>query len=138
MAAASGALVQWLDSLVARVEDASYDQPACENVLRTLCRSAEQGEAIDFDSARQLAWAITTIWHELDPPPGDKAAAEGILDEMAKELRLDLPWGQARKILDPAEQQAAFTATTHYDPNRFRQQAARLSAALGGDASSAR
>ncbi len=131
VAAASTDVAQWLDGVVERVSAAPYDRAASEAVLLDLCRSAKQSEYLDYDSARQLAWAIRSVWQQLQPPPGDRAAASQILDEINQQLRLELPWGQAKKILDPTELEAAFTATSTYDPKRFQQQIGRLLAALG-------
>jgi hypothetical protein len=131
VAAASGELVQWLDSLVGRVSAARYDRPASAAVLIDLCRSAQQSKYLDYDSARQVAWALRTLWQELQPPPGDSAAVSQTLAEMSTALRLDLPWGQARQILDRKEQEAAFTAVSNYNPDQFQQQVARLIATLG-------
>lgn len=126
IAAASGELATWLDGILPRVATAGYDRAASESVLKELCRGVQQHGDLDYDSARQVAWAITTIWQQLDPPPGNKAAAARVLDEISKELRLDLPWGQARKVLDGQEQQAAFAAAASYDPKAFQQHVARL------------
>jgi hypothetical protein len=131
VATASDALVAWLDALVHRVAAASYDRAACESVLKDLCRQAQESEPMDYDSARQLAWAIRTIARQIDPPPGDRVAQAHALQELSNDLRLDLPWGKQDSILDPAAQQKAFQAASGYDPRRFQQQVARLLTALG-------
>jgi hypothetical protein len=131
IANASQGLVEWLDTLVERVSTAGYDRSASEAVLIDLCRSAQKSEYLDYDSARQVAWALRTISQELKPSPGNSTAVTQVLAEMTAALRLDLPWGQAKQILDPAEQQAAFKAVSNYDPQPFQQQVARLLAALG-------
>jgi hypothetical protein len=124
-------LVRWLDDLLGRVTDARYDRPACEAVLIELCRSTQRRASLDYDSARQVAWAIRSIWKQLDPPPGDKTALARTLEELTKDLRLDLAWGKDKPILDPQEQEKAFTAVNGYDPQRFQQHMARLLTALG-------
>jgi hypothetical protein len=130
IAAASESLVKWLDALVERAAG-PFDRAASEAVLIDVCQSALRGEYNDYDSARQLAWAIRTLWRQLDPPPGDKAAAEKALEDLAKDLKLELPWGQAKQILDPAEQKTAFAAATGYDPERFQQTVKQFLDALG-------
>jgi hypothetical protein len=131
LVAASGELVRCLDQLVHRVSTASYDPAACEAILEDLCRSTQQGTHLDYHSARQVAWAIRTIYSRLSPSPGDQEAVNQVLHELTSQLRLDLPWGKAKQILDPSHQQKAFQAESNYDPNVFRQQVTRLLAALG-------
>ncbi len=129
--AAGDDLVRWLDDLVDRTTDSRYDRPSCEAVLIELCRGAQRRESLDYDSARQVGWAIRSIWRQLDPPPGDKAAVVRTLEELTKDLRLDLAWGKDKQILDPQEQEKGFTAVSGYDPQRFQQQMTRLLTALG-------
>jgi hypothetical protein len=78
-----------------------------------------------------VAWALRSLWRQLDPPPGDKAAILQILDDLTRDLRLELAWGKENQILDPARQDEAFAAANGYDPQRFQQQIARLLAAIG-------
>jgi hypothetical protein len=135
VAAACGELVDWLDQLFPRLAAARFDRAAAEAVLADLCQGVQQHDYLDYDSARQTAWALRSVFNELEPPPGNQAAAGEVLAEMTRDLRLDLPWGQAKQILDPAEQQAAFLAATNYQPQQFQQQAARLLQALQSDGS---
>ena len=81
----------------------------------------------DYDSARELAWALRMIYSDLNPKPADDAKIQERLEALNRELGLSLPSGSKQSILDelPANRQKLNT----YDPYRFRAILKEISAA---------
>jgi hypothetical protein len=150
--AASQDLIAWLDELTGQLEKARYSPVEARATLADLCDAATGNQLLDYDSARQVAWALRTVYWSLDATPRtlDPAAesansrwtawakqrendpvSQNLL-QLTTQLRLDIPWTQARKILDQNEQDDAFKATSQYNPAAFRDSLKDLRSKLTG------
>ena len=97
VAQAADELVQWSNRLADRLSwpDTKYDRQAARRLLRYLCTSIDP---IDFDTARQMAWAFREIYAEMNPKlPADEEITKGV-KELESSLRLKLPAGKDGKI----------------------------------------
>lgn len=115
VAPAARAVANWAGQLAKRLEgkDVAYDPAAAQRLLESLVQMAASEEP-DYDSARQIAWAFQTIYGELHP----KGPANQPLQDLDRELKLDLPSGQTRQIM--AELPQALERIADYDPHRFQ------------------
>ena len=81
VATARDQLVSWLDALALRLEEPKqpiYGPAACQKLLEDLWALTQQGpdgerrgQALDYESARQLAWALLTIYKDVHLEPKD-------------------------------------------------------------------
>lgn len=118
VAAAAREVARAADSLAARLAEARYDQAAGRKLFRELC-ALPVDRTLDYDSARQVAWAATILYEQdLDPKPAAHEAIQAALDAIATELKLDLPSGRARQIEDDLPE--ALRRIADYDPERVR------------------
>lgn len=106
-----------------RVNTSSLKRDSTVRLLRSVCELASE-ELVDYDSARQLAWAFQIVYLKEARPMLKDVEIRKILDEVSKELRLELPATQARSIVD--EQGVSLTNLNDYDPARAKAQFARL------------
>jgi hypothetical protein len=128
---AAEALARWADELAAALGRQAPDGAGVARALARLPRRAVD-QAPDYDSARQVAWAVNVAYRE-EQQIGRKApnpAAEKALTSLAGRLRLALPSG--RKTDLSAERGEMLRARQTYDPERFRETLAELAEALGG------
>jgi cytochrome c554/c'-like protein len=116
----AGKLADWAAELAKRIAAKPMDEVAARRFLRALC-DLQPGELLDYDSARQVAWAIEMVTKDL----GAKSDALVALDG---ELRLALPSGRKQSIVDQLGD--ALKVRTRYDPQTFRKRIAEVSAAL--------
>ena len=112
---AAGRVASQVDSLVASIEDVSLEKGDEVAALRRLCALAES-PTVDYESARQIGWAFTTILQS-HPPHNHEAFRESI-EQLQEQLRLNLPWGQEEKIEEQLP--AALQAVSDYEPEEFR------------------
>src|SRR5262249_26890087 len=86
-----------------------------------------QKEVVDYDGARQVAWAILVFTYDL----GEKPAAEArkILKTIAADLNLQLPSGQLRHLEDLLA--GNLKLRNNYEPEKFQAALAELSKHLG-------
>jgi hypothetical protein len=127
---AAEALARWADALAAAAGRRTFDRAGGRQALTRLLRLPEEG-APDYDSARQVAWAVGVAYREqrrLGRRAPD-AAAEQALTALAVELSLGLPSG--RKGEAAADREEALRARRGYDPGRFRHSLAELAEHLG-------
>lgn len=102
---------RWTDETVVRHLVATpglFDQAGSRKFLMQLCSiAADPRHAHDYDSAREIAWAMRQVYAELDPKPAADVVRP-LLDDLATELRLDRsdrkPW-------------AGYLTATNDDPN---------------------
>lgn len=87
------ALSQWLtDELITPVAEKPFDNAAVRLAcLRLAYMASADEEGHDFDSARQIAWALRTLYCELDEKPSRDPQIQVLFQELATDLRLDLP-----------------------------------------------
>ena len=127
--AADGALGNALDELLRSLKGLTYDRAAAIDVLRDGCELGLR-PYLDFDSARQLAWAWQSIYFAIDESQADAKQVQQILAEMTGVLQLDLPATRDRKILDPQRQRAMFGAVGDYQPGLVNARFVKLGEAL--------
>src|ERR1700732_5459325 len=98
IATASRALPSQLDQWIGELtkNQSLYDQSAALRILRKLCATGEQ-DILDYDSARQIAWAFDVIYREWkgSEKDGDQRIA-GIISTLKHDLQLNLPQKSAR------------------------------------------
>ena len=127
---AAQSLLDWLDALAGKLDAADYDPAAARKLLADLCALGEQ-PSLDYDSARELAWALEAIGSATAPSEATDADDwQRILAALDHDLLLDLPATQQRSILDPRRQQAAYEAVDNYDPAQVRRRFGELSKLL--------
>jgi len=117
-------LVPWSDDLIRQLNKATYDRGGVDRLLNTITSYAHK-ELVDFDSARQLAWAFTTLRWELAARDGKSDANQRYSDfvqqrfpELNQLLNLVLPEGQqpiAGKFMG-----ATMKQIQEYDPMKLR------------------
>lgn len=137
-------LAQWLtDELITPVAEKPFDK----NAVRLACtRLAHIGSKNnhDFDSARQIAWALRTLYCDLDKKPAGDVQIQTLLRQLAADLRLDLrnssgefcettdhsaPSSEAPRVNPVALTSgvpAALAAEVRYDPERFQETMRKL------------
>jgi hypothetical protein len=122
VALAAKKTAQWADATLTRLRTARFDHAAAERIIAELGAQAN-GHLVDFDSARQLAWALRSI--RSDVPQGtirpENAAMWKALDE---QLKLDLPKGQVAIGKDFLRE--SLDRLNNYDPQRFARTFTRL------------
>jgi hypothetical protein len=94
-----------------------FDRERAGRVLRGLC-AAGAGEVLDYDSARQLAWAFQTIYEEWKLKDQPDPKLEELVGRLGAVLQLELPAGQNQRIM--AELAERLKAVNDYDPDGCR------------------
>ncbi|MBL8798321.1 MAG: hypothetical protein JNM56_30785 [Planctomycetia bacterium] len=125
VAKAAKDLVQWSDDLLREIGRTQYDRAAALQALREL---AAVKEVVDFDSARQIAWAFETIYAELPEKPAAAARIESVLKELRDSLQLALPAGQKTELLKELDR--TLRQASQYSPTRFQASLKQLDALL--------
>ncbi len=136
-------LADWLTSnVVEPVSAKPFDDRAVADAINVLLVIGSTEEH-DYDSARQIAWALRVLACE---DPAASTRGETIIEFLAglePELRLNLPNGpgyscRPETAIDESRQlkplasdlPAALSVPLHYDPDRFREQMQKLRAAV--------
>lgn len=125
IATASRDLAKSCDQLIADLMKVEFDETIALTLLQRLCKLAET-EFPDYDTARQMAWAFRTIYHEWNPKGTEAVTAE--LDALDKELKLQLPSTQDKDILKDLP--IALQKRGAYDPGPFQKHFQALSKQL--------
>jgi Zn finger protein HypA/HybF involved in hydrogenase expression len=105
-------LRQWSDRLLERLQKAPFDSPSARRLLRGLC-AAEEADKLDYDSARQKAWAINAILKQLE----SAERVEKSLAAFRRQLNLGLSSATEKQILGLAER---MRLVNDYDPEQFK------------------
>jgi hypothetical protein len=115
--AAAGAVDCWCTKALARISTKRIDRAVAVALLRGLCAVPE---VPDYDSARQIGWAIETIYGEVSSDR--KAPQHEKIVQMNKELadllKLSLPAGASRKI--ECELSDSLKHAYAYEPKSFK------------------
>jgi hypothetical protein len=113
-----------LGDRIKQLQSVKFDRAAARRALDGLAELAGERD-YDFDSARQFAWALQTILHEVESD-GAKAAKPALPEPYAKlfaglnkDLQLKLPEGQVEIV--PQLLEAVYTQIAAYAPRDFRQ-----------------
>lgn len=120
--AALAALNPMIDELRTKPVDAARAAALLEQ-LAGLARS----ELLDYDSARQIAWAYRAILTEINPEKAAQPAVSAELDALDRELALTLPSARQQVAIEKSLGERLRLAAD-YDPYAFRERMARLDA----------
>lgn len=126
IALAAGDVVDEVGALVKSLQGVSLKEGDVDRLLLQLCQQAES-PAVDYESARQIGWAFTIVLEQYRPAIHEKSAE--LLERLAIQLRLDLPWGQNEKIDEQLP--AALETVSDFEPEAFRAVMRELRKALG-------
>lgn len=121
------ALVQWSKNQEQAAQAARYDRGATQRMLQTLFHRSGT-ELLDFDSARQLAWALQTLLPAANAKAAQQDRAKKHLGSLSAQLRLELPKGQKRIAEDFLPE--VLKSMSAYDPREFQKTAQALAAEL--------
>jgi hypothetical protein len=129
IAPAAEALGQWAERLAGLVNHKTCDQAAGRRLLAEL-PSLYTNEVLDYDSARQIAWALQVLYKELAARPN--AEVDTVLDSLNRSLQLDLPAerGQSEDQREQAVRQR-LRALKDFNPDAFRIALEKLAHPLG-------
>ena len=106
-----------------------FEESAAKRLLQELSAQGAR-EIVDYDSARQMAWAFRVIYNELNPKAGTDLAIEEKLEALKQMLRLKLPSGQQQQIL--IDLPSMLEKIADYDPEKFKKLFGELSHLLHG------
>ncbi|HEV3082705.1 MAG TPA: multiheme c-type cytochrome, partial [Gemmataceae bacterium] len=131
IAAAAHDIQKWCTANLEKLERApeSFHQPSVRRLLPQICKLATS-ETLDFDSARQLAWAFRIVYKDLNPKPASDATIQEKLKALEQELSLKLPSGQQRQIL--RELPSILATIANYNPESFKKLFGELATLLEG------
>jgi hypothetical protein len=118
-------LATWAKDLAEMVNHKPCDEAAGRKLL-ALIPSLYQDGVLDYDSARQVAWAFQAICEELGEQDVEVKRLLGLLKD---QLKLELPAGRQKRIED--ELQGGLKVLSDYDPEAFRRALKELSNRLG-------
>ncbi len=107
----------WADGLLSGLRSTSIDRTGAKNLLVGLGREA-RARTLDFDSARQFAWAFRAIQTEADPSWAKREGIAAALKELEDQLKLDFPKGQVEIAKDYLKE--SLERLNNYEPQRFR------------------
>jgi hypothetical protein len=121
MAKAAAALAKWADDLAERVNRSKVDRDAAVRMLKLapgLYSGAEgRGPLLDYDSARQVAWACQAISAELLRKREDDPEVRKPFKALDEYLKLRFP--RAPRLVED-DLQENLEQLYRYDPFRFR------------------
>jgi len=126
-------LASWADRLLKDRPQSSVDEKRAWRMLDEICKVAGTN-SLDYDSARQLAWAFRAIYY--DVLPDDRAAArdpaiERALDQLDKALLLKLPSAKEQVPIEGSLQKRLRSAA-EYEPSAARSLFGQLQARVAG------
>jgi hypothetical protein len=102
----------------------NYTRHSARRLLLDLCAAGQGTEIPDFDSARQIGWALRVVyaeWRQSDKSDGEVVA---LLQAISDQLSLDLPAKNPGPIMDALEQN--LNKIAGYDPAQFKAKLAQL------------
>ncbi len=126
--AAATDLETCLNQLLSQMKTAKFTQPALKKLLQDLCGLGKK--LPDYDSARQIAWTIKSVYSEANPKPANAAAIEDLFKKLDADLRTTLPAGTKQNIVENLH--TALEKAGSYDGEAFRKRMDELSHLLGG------
>jgi hypothetical protein len=114
IAAAAAQMAEWTRPVLGALQKATYHRADAERFVHELC-TLWNDKLPDYDTARQIAWALKTIYTEIEPKPPADAKAQALLGQLDAELNLRLPSGQKSSIVQ--ELGSALQKRNDYQPN---------------------
>jgi hypothetical protein len=127
VARAADEVVGQLDKWIGKVSSKPLTPADAQALLVAICQQAT-AEPVDYDSARQLAWAWRIIYAELPERPKNDEQISTVLKELGAQLALDLVSG--RKTADTTIDGEPLTVANRYDPAVFQAQMRKLMSLL--------
>jgi hypothetical protein len=124
---AAAPLANKLEELLKRSRPAPYTAAKARELLLAVCSVGIDGALPDYDTARQIGWALETISNEWKDAL-DSAEARSILERLRRDLKLDLPAGTARQLV--GELPLTLAQRNAYNPDTFRDALRALAKAL--------
>jgi hypothetical protein len=137
------------ESLLATLEASKFGPDAPARLIRELASLPEEGY-LDYDSARQVAWAIKSIAAEWDQKPNGEQL-DRLIGELDKMLKLDPyasrkrhadlvaegklsadPLTDALNKLNEGEYKQSLASAAAFNPDTFKKTLAALKAVLPG------
>jgi hypothetical protein len=115
MSTAGNALADATDQLAADATATRFDERTAAQAIPFLTNS-QNYEACDFNTARQVAWALTAITNDAAPGRGRLLFSQTTADPLA----LVLPSGPSHSIMQNL--QRWLPAASHYDPLWFQRE----------------
>jgi hypothetical protein len=114
---AAGELAVWADKLARRLNATVGDRKATLTLL-AIEPELYAKELVDYDSARQAAWAYEIMFNEVNGARGGPASKRKILGELDRALKLRLPSGRKKLIEDELEE--SLKVRNNYNPEAFQ------------------
>jgi cytochrome c553 len=117
VAAVARRAAQWADGLLIELKGIHIDRPGANALLAGLAKQSK-ARTLDFDSARQFAWAYRAIQNDIDPKWAANKDLAGALRDLEDQLKLDFPKGQVEIAKDYLKE--SLERLNNYEPDRFR------------------
>jgi hypothetical protein len=105
------------DRLAKAVDAVVPDARAARRLLAKIPDLYGKGQLLDYDSARQVAWAYEVMFNEVNGYRGGPASTRKTLAALDKELKLRLPRGRKKPIED--EQAESRQKRNNFDARKF-------------------
>jgi hypothetical protein len=116
-----------LDAAIQRLSLKETNEETTQGLLTRISETAAS-ESVDYDTARQLAWAFKVIYQG-SPSKDNDPEIDTAVDQLSAELGLALtPQGREHTVDEHLA--AALRRAREYDPERFQQQMKNLSELL--------
>jgi hypothetical protein len=128
VAPAAKALDEWANTLADRLNKKPCDSATARRIVLQL-PALYKADLLDYDSARQVAWAFKIMYDELEEKPETRNKIADVLALMEKQLKLKLPSGSTTNLLDDLA--VGMKVRNEYDPEEFRRSLSRLADLLG-------
>jgi hypothetical protein len=119
IARAAGDFANWIDSRLERLDRATIDDSSARRLLERLGKIAVD-EVPDYDSARQIAWAFRTIYHESTPENKRDPRVETELAGLETALQLNLPPPRTAKSIVEASLPDRLRSAAQFEPAPFQ------------------
>jgi hypothetical protein len=117
------ALAVWADGLVRILDKKKKPCDAAEvRRLLLLLPTLYERDNLDYDSARQVAWALKIMYQESQAPPDAMANPwiEKAIASLESQLKLELPTGAKKKSVVPALKDGLHRLN-NFDPDKFKE-----------------
>jgi hypothetical protein len=120
---AAGQLAGWSDKLARRMNATYPKEQAAKSLLAGIPKLYGK-TLMDYDSARQVAWAYEVLFNEANGYKGGSSAVRKTLADLDKELKLRLPKGRTKLIEDELAEN--LKKINNYNPENFQALLLRL------------
>lgn len=125
VAAKTGALMEWSDTAIKQLREARFGKGAAAKLLGSLV-GADYNALVDFDSARQIGWAVSLLLPEAHPEVMKEASTEKTLKSLRDELQLVLPRGKGQIPIAQDFMPAVMAKCAAYDAVEFQKKLREL------------